>query len=520
MACPYEFAEQKAELEAVLASGIFDRAPSMARLLQYVCSKYFEGQQAQVKEYTIAVEALGRPPDFDPGQDSIVRVEAHRLRARLKKFYETDGATHKVKIVLPAGQYIPQFVVNHQESSPMNEPADAGDTGKSASESQSDSFWMQPVSGSFSKVIQKSPRRRSKWWSLVTVLALTACGMAVWLVLARPRFAAGPTISGPVIPNGQEIRILAGRTAGSYTDCFGRVWQPDRYFTGGYVTNYAGHPVRGTLDPGLYQTAREGDFQYDIPLPPGNYELRLYFAELLFGEENVGGGGEGMRVFNVDANGRRLLSFFDVIADAAGANVANERVFKDVAPDADGYLHLRFTHLIRDAFVNAIEIRPGTPGKLRPIRIVMSNSSYLDRAGQLWERDHYYQGGQLLSRPQTVSGTYEPSLYRSQRCGNITYVIPVAPSTYAMTLRFAEGWWGAGHPFPGGAGSRIFNIICNSQMLARNFDIYKEAGGPLRAVERTFHGLQPSPQGKLVLHLQPVVHYACVNAIEILDEGR
>jgi len=89
-----------------------------------------------------------------------------------------------------------------------------------------------------------------------------------------------------------------------------------------------------------------------------------------------------------------------------------------------------------------------------------------------------------------------------------------------MTLRFAEGWFGTGNPFGCGVGSRQFNIFCNSQALARNFDIYKEAGGAERAIERTFHGLRPSPQGKLVLYLQPVEHYACINAIEVLDEGK
>ena len=74
----------KAELDAVLASGIFAKAPSLALLLQYVCTKYFEGQANQVKEYNIAVEALGRPANFDPRRDSIIRVEAFRLRKRLK----------------------------------------------------------------------------------------------------------------------------------------------------------------------------------------------------------------------------------------------------------------------------------------------------------------------------------------------------------------------------------------------------------------------------------------------------
>ena len=241
---------------------------------------------------------------------------------------------------------------------------------------------------------------------------------------------------------------------------------------------------------------------------------------MLFGEGNVGGGGEGSRVFHVDGNGNRLLSSFDVISDAAGANLADERVFKDVSPDPDGFLHLRFTHLVRDPLLNALEIRPGPRGRLRPIRVLMGHSAYRDRADNLWEADHYYHGGQLVPRAHPVSGAFDPALYRSARCGHISYVIPVAPGTYSMTLRFAEGWYGTGKPVGGGVGSRQFNIFCNSQALARNFDIYKEAGGAERAVERTFGRLRPSPQGKLVLYLQPVESNACINAIEVVDEGK
>src|ERR1700728_3438458 len=102
--------EEKAELEAVFASGIFSRAPGLAHMLNYVCSKYFEGQSDQVKEYNIAVEALGRPADFDQKRDSIVRVEAHRLRRRLNEYYEGEGASHRIRILLPSGQYVPQFL--------------------------------------------------------------------------------------------------------------------------------------------------------------------------------------------------------------------------------------------------------------------------------------------------------------------------------------------------------------------------------------------------------------------------
>src|ERR1700693_4344526 len=109
------FKQERAELESILPSGVFSRAPGLAQLLSYVCNKYFEGESAQVKEYNIAVEALGRPADFDQKRDSIVRVEAHRLRKRLREYYENEGAQHACQIEIPHGQYAPRFVVNESD---------------------------------------------------------------------------------------------------------------------------------------------------------------------------------------------------------------------------------------------------------------------------------------------------------------------------------------------------------------------------------------------------------------------
>src|SRR5215468_12030840 len=105
-----DFSREKQELERILNSGIFHRAPNLAQLLTYVCSKYFEGTADQIKEYNIAIDALGRPTDFDQKRDSIVRVEAHRLGKRLREYYETDGANHALRIDIPPGQYAPRFV--------------------------------------------------------------------------------------------------------------------------------------------------------------------------------------------------------------------------------------------------------------------------------------------------------------------------------------------------------------------------------------------------------------------------
>jgi hypothetical protein len=70
----------------VLQSGVFAKAPRLETFFRCICDRYLRGESDQIKECSIATEALGRPGDFDPKQDSIVRVEAHRLRRRLEEF--------------------------------------------------------------------------------------------------------------------------------------------------------------------------------------------------------------------------------------------------------------------------------------------------------------------------------------------------------------------------------------------------------------------------------------------------
>src|SRR6266567_6408265 len=104
-----DFRQERHELDSILASGILNRAPNLAQVLTYVCEKYFEGAAEQIKEYNIAVDALGRPPEFDQKRDSIVRVEAHRLRKRLREYYDGEGAGHEIHVDIPSGQYTPRF---------------------------------------------------------------------------------------------------------------------------------------------------------------------------------------------------------------------------------------------------------------------------------------------------------------------------------------------------------------------------------------------------------------------------
>jgi tetratricopeptide (TPR) repeat protein len=99
----------RAQLDRVLASDIFRSAPQLTSFLSYVVEQALAGRAGELKGYTIAVEAFGRPADFDPQSDPIVRVEAGRLRKALNLYFAADGVRDPVRIAIPVGAYVPSF---------------------------------------------------------------------------------------------------------------------------------------------------------------------------------------------------------------------------------------------------------------------------------------------------------------------------------------------------------------------------------------------------------------------------
>jgi len=283
------------------------------------------------------------------------------------------------------------------------------------------------------------------------------------------------------------------------------------------VVKTPGHMILGTREPRLYEARRQGMFSYDIPLKPGVYELRLHFAEVLFGDL-AGMGGEGSRAFAINVNGKQLTARLDVIGEA-GTSTAHIRAYRDIEPAPDGMLHLSFDPIASIPFINAIEITPGIRGKMAPVRIITQDRAYRDSQGREWEPDLYAIGGQMVKRAP-LAGAPDPQFFAGERFGNIHYSIPVPPGKYSVTFYMAERWLSPDHPGGGGPGSRVFDVLCNGVALVRDFDVLKRAGGPDEALVQTFHGLEPNHQGKLDLWLAPNKNFPLLSALEILDESR
>jgi hypothetical protein len=84
-------------------------SPSLLAFLRFVVECVLAGETRSLKAYSIAVGALGQPPEFDPETNAIVRVTAGRLRKGLARYYEGEGAADPVVIEIPRGGYVPKF---------------------------------------------------------------------------------------------------------------------------------------------------------------------------------------------------------------------------------------------------------------------------------------------------------------------------------------------------------------------------------------------------------------------------
>jgi TolB-like protein/Flp pilus assembly protein TadD len=110
------------ELHRVLDSPPFATAARSRRFLTYVVEQTLAGQSDAIKEIVLASEVFDRPTDFDPRVDTIVRVEAGKLRKRLEEYYASSAAPSAVRIEMPKGSYVPRFVT--PESNVLATPND------------------------------------------------------------------------------------------------------------------------------------------------------------------------------------------------------------------------------------------------------------------------------------------------------------------------------------------------------------------------------------------------------------
>ncbi|QLC64763.1 hypothetical protein LPB248_00225 [Flavobacterium sp. LPB0248] len=98
------------ELESILMHSALKNSPILRRFLRYIVTETLNEKQGFIKEYSIAVNVLNRSQDFNAHDDSVVRIHAGRLRRCLEEYYMKEGGNSSIRIIIPKGCYIPEFI--------------------------------------------------------------------------------------------------------------------------------------------------------------------------------------------------------------------------------------------------------------------------------------------------------------------------------------------------------------------------------------------------------------------------
>ena len=514
----------------VASSVTFEKSPRLRAFFFHVCRCALEDKPEEATEQQIGIYVYGRRPGFNPNDDNIVRSQARMLRMKLEHHFVNEGKHEAVVITIPKGQYLPAFETRLKEQQAPTQP-----------------IHVVPL--------ERHPQRLEQiligtavLLGLVAVLSgylwfesrrnhalLASPGVPADAVSHPTQEAVANSLRVAAASGVGEIRIAAGHTGAPYIDVWGHRWESDHYYAGGIVKPGPERFFPPIADEGLFKSIREAasvdqmapeperGFQYNIPLPPGVYELRLYFADpLRMSDADQKEDSQNVRHFQIDLNGHPLLEDFDPVTDG-GASAVDIRVFKDVHPDTDGMVHLEFhSNYGEGAFVSGLELTPGTPGSLKPIRIAVQKTDYVDSYGVHWSGDNYFINGRTWDYENPNTGPRIQAPYNVERHGNFSYAIPVAPGSYTVRFHFIEAFFSPLIPAAhcNGVGCRVFDVTCNGVALLQDFDIFREAPGAFKPVIREFHGLHPNGQGKLLLSFSPKVNYAEVRAIEVIDEAK
>ena len=168
------------QINRLVSSHALHGSESLCKLLRYLAKHAVDHPGVPIKEFQIATEVFGRSADFDPQLDSMVRVQAGRLRSKIAEYYSSDGLEDTIVVELPKGTYVLSF--HHRNNSTAKSPSSA-------------------VNGTISRESQeKSPERR--WGTEVISLSIflaAAIVVIVWLMATRTAGPAGlASVSEPV----------------------------------------------------------------------------------------------------------------------------------------------------------------------------------------------------------------------------------------------------------------------------------------------------------------------------------
>jgi TolB-like protein/Flp pilus assembly protein TadD len=263
------------QLECILNHGLFRRSERMARFLRVAVERTLDGKGDELKEYLIGVEVFDRKGPYDPRVDPIVRVEARRLRAKLKQYYEGDGAEDPVLIEFARGTYAPRFVLRREAPAPVEAASAAGVVTTAVlpfanlSPNPDNVYFSDGLTEELIHALTKVPGLRVVAWNTAAQMRDRSGD----LTAIRQELKAGTVLTGSVRIAGARLRVraqLIETSSGIYlwSETYDREMQEvfaiQEEIAGAIVqtlrVQLAGPPVRGRTSVSAYDWYLKGRY--------------------------------------------------------------------------------------------------------------------------------------------------------------------------------------------------------------------------------------------------------------------
>ena len=201
------------QLDRILKSGPFHQSRRRQRFLEYIVNETLAGHGDRLKGYNVALAVFDRTETFNSNIDPIVRMEAVRLRDRLREYYETDGQRDPIRIELPKGAYTPH--IEFRQAATFDALPDGPDGLHAVTQDQSPNLAKAPTAVVDDQVSPAPARseRRVRWQIIVPALVLIPMlgALAGWLTrdLWPPTGPEG-AVEEPArdVPKGPAIAVL------------------------------------------------------------------------------------------------------------------------------------------------------------------------------------------------------------------------------------------------------------------------------------------------------------------------
>jgi hypothetical protein len=220
------------ELEAILASPHFCNSKRYPTLLRYIVENTLAGKLDLLKERTLGVEVFDRPPTYDTNTDTVVRYTAGEVRKRLLLYYSEHGSHTGIRISLPAGSYVAEFLHGHEGHEVHLETADDPDFGATYAhepEAEASAAAELHESGTAALVLEKteagevahgsataslhapSGSHKLLWWLVVVAILVAAMGGGfLWKNRTAQPQSAVDTFWSPVMRDQRAVMICTG----------------------------------------------------------------------------------------------------------------------------------------------------------------------------------------------------------------------------------------------------------------------------------------------------------------------